>query len=127
MRKAPSSTITWQRPKPDCISGYVSFVSSRSSPGAGFADVEGDFMELPDTGRVQCLLCGKDYSSKRKAKVHILTLHRAPNDKSLQSKCDLCGKIYKHEINMRDHLYKVHHIRRRQQKQENDFETPIMQ
>ena len=68
---------------------------------------------LPGSKRVQCLLCGKDYASKQKAKVHIATIHRAAEDASLRAECDICGKVFKHVVNMRDHLYKTHNVRRR--------------
>ena len=95
------------------LSGVLRRQVQRSD--ASFDDIIGDMMELPDSGRVQCLLCGKDYVSKRKAKVHIMTIHKAPNDPSYQSKCEVCGKVFKHVINMRDHLSRVHKVKKQLQ------------
>ena len=57
-------------------------------------DYEEDMLVLPNKGRVQCLLCGKDYVNKLKARKHIETMHKAPNDPSFQSKCQFCGKVF---------------------------------
>ena len=71
-------------------------------------DYEEDMLVLPDKGRVQCLLCGKDYVNKLKARKHIETMHKAPNDPSFQSKCQFCGKVFVHVIFKRNHVYKCH-------------------
>ena len=65
-------------------------------------------MELPDTGRIQCLLCGKDYIDKQKARRHIEYIHKAAEDPSFRSKCEFCGKIFKHVIPKREHIYRKH-------------------
>ena len=71
-------------------------------------DYEEDMLVLPDKNRVQCLLCGKDYVNKLKARKHIETIHKAAEDPSFQSKCQFCGKVFKHVIFKRNHVYKVH-------------------
>ena len=53
-------------------------------------------------------MCGKEYSNKYKVKAHILSFHRAGEDRSLQSECEVCGKVFKHEINMKEHAYRMH-------------------
>ena len=71
-------------------------------------DYEEDMLVLPDKGRVQCLLCGKDYINKHKARKHIETIHKAAEDPSFQSKCQYCDKVFKHIIFKRNHVYKAH-------------------
>ena len=74
-------------------------------------------MELVDSGRFQCLLCGKDFVKKSKAKSHIVVIHRAPNDESMRSTCEICGKTYRHELYMKDHMYRIHKVVRRKRKE----------
>ena len=73
-------------------------------------DPIGDILTLP-TGRVQCLLCGKDFVNASKAMRHIRTIHEASQSSRWEVNCEICSKTFKHEIYMKDHMRKTHNIK----------------
>lgn len=80
-------------------------------------------LAIPNSRRVMCVKCNKDFCNIYKARRHLKYVHATVN---MSVSCHLCESVLKNKNTLQDHMREMHNVFSRGKRKENvlmeDFE-----